>query len=155
MTTHIADLSPRKAARLAGILYLLVMMFGMFSLVYVSPRFIVPGDAAATANNIMASELLFRIGSVSELVHMTWFFLSTLAFYVLLEPVNRRLASLSVLLALVAVPIAMLSTLSNFAALSLLSGDDYLAVFTTDQLQAQATFFLSLNEQGYFGMVHK
>ena len=99
MTTHIADLSPLKAARLAGILYLLVMMFGMFSLVYVGPRFIVPGDAEATANNIMASELLFRIGSVSELVHMTWFFLLSLAFYVLLEPVNKRLASLFVLLA--------------------------------------------------------
>ncbi|MBL6980392.1 MAG: DUF4386 domain-containing protein [Anaerolineales bacterium] len=140
----------KKTARIAGILYLLVMIHGMFSLLYVSPQLIVPGDALTTAKNIRASEFLFRIGSVSELLHMVWYFILTLALYLLLKPVSKNLAYLFVLFALVAVPIAVLSTLNNFAALSLLSGANYLKVFTTDQLQAQALFFLNLNEQGYF-----
>ena len=140
----------KKTARIAGVLYLLVMIHGMFSLLYVSPRLIVPGDAGATAKNIIASETLFRIGSVSELLHMTWYFMLTLALYLLLKPVSKKLASLLVLFAVVAVPIAMFSTLNNFAALSLLGGADYLSVFTADQLQTQALFFLNLNEQGYF-----
>jgi len=140
----------KKTARIAGVLYLLVMIHGMFSLLYVSPRLFVPGDAAITAKNIMSSEALFRIGSVSELLHMTWYFMLTLALYLLFKPVSKKLAALLVLFAAVAVPIAMLSTLNNFAALSFLSGADYLRVFTADQLQAQALFFLNLNEQGYF-----
>jgi len=140
----------KKTARVAGIMYLLVMMHGMFSLLYVSPRLIVPEDATVTARNILASEFLFRIGSASELLHMIWYFLLTLALYMLLKPVSKNLASVLVLLAVVAVPIAMFSSLNNFAALSLLSGADFLTVFTADQLQTQALFHLNLNEQGYF-----
>lgn len=55
--------SNNKTARFAGFLYLLVIVFGIFALMYVRPALIVPGDAAATAKNIMASESLFRLAS--------------------------------------------------------------------------------------------
>ncbi len=68
MTNHIQDISPRKIARVAGILYLIIIVCAGFSGGYVRSSLIVPGDATATANNIVASEGLFRVGFVSDLI---------------------------------------------------------------------------------------
>jgi hypothetical protein len=149
VTTSFFDMSPRKTARVAGILYLVVVVFGMFAYMYIFPSIIIPGDAATTASNIMASEMLFRIGFVSELILNTFWGLLALALYKLLKPVNKNLAILMVVLNLLGVPIGMLNALNHYAALPLLSGDNYLTVFTPDQLQAQAMFFLNMWEPGY------
>ena len=68
MTTRTAETSPLSIARLAGVLYLLVIPLGIFGALYVASRLVVSGDGAATTNNIMASELLFRLGIVSNLL---------------------------------------------------------------------------------------
>jgi hypothetical protein len=60
--------SLKKTARIAGFWHLLMAITGSIGLLYVPAKLIVPGDAAATANNIMASESLFRIGIVSNLL---------------------------------------------------------------------------------------
>ena len=141
--------STKQTARIAGFLYLMVIGFGVFALMVVRPSLIVPGDAATTASMITASESLFRIGVVSELIMYTCFLLLPLPLYVLLKPAGKNLALLMVLFVLVSVPIGMLNTLNNFAALSLLSGADYLTVFTAEQLQAQVMHFLNLYDLGY------
>lgn len=68
MTSLTAQTSPLIIARLAGFLYLLTVPLGVFTFLYVPSRLIVPGDAAATTHNIMASESLFRPGLVSDLL---------------------------------------------------------------------------------------
>ena len=68
MTIRTANAYPLFYARLAGFLYLLVIPLGIFGALYVSSRLIVPGDAARTADNIMNSEALFRLGIVSDLL---------------------------------------------------------------------------------------
>src|SRR5215211_8887210 len=108
---------------------------------------IVPGDAATTANNVLASESLFRLGVVSALITQTVQILLVLALYKLLKPVNRNLALLMVIFILLGVPIAMLNELNHFVVL-LLSGADYLTVFTADQLQALVPLLLDLHEHG-------
>jgi len=108
-----------------------------------------PVDGAAIAHNIMASEWLFRIGFVSFLLAAVFFLLSAWALYVLLRPVNRDLALLFVLLNLGGVAIKCISLLSEFAALLLLSGADYLKVLQADQLQALAMLFLNLYKNGF------
>lgn len=140
----------KETAKVAGLLYLLVIIFGMFAELYVSLRLIVPGDATATASKIMASELLYRIGFMSGLFHHTCFLLLVLVFYKLLKPVSKNYAVLMMVLGLGAVPIMMLNMLNQFAALLLLSGAGYLEVFTTDQLQALALLFLDFHSHGYF-----
>ena len=75
MLNGIADLSQRKAARVAGVLYLLVIVFGVFAEMVVRARIIVPGDAALTASNIMDSEWLFRIGFASDILMILSFLL--------------------------------------------------------------------------------
>jgi hypothetical protein len=139
--------SIKKTSRIAGFLYLLVVPLGIFSL-NVSSRLIVPGDAAKTANNIMASESLFRLSIVSGLLASIVMILVVLFLYKLFKPVNSNMASLMVIFLLLAVPIAMLNEINDFAVLQLLNGADYLKVFTTEQLQALALLFLRLANCG-------
>jgi len=148
MTTN-EKINPNKTARIAGILYLLVAVLGIFNMMYGPSSLIVLGDAATTVNNIMASESLFRLGIVNDLAAQTVGILLVLFLYKLLKPVSKTQASLMVIFALVGIPIVMLNLLNQFAALLLLSGADYLTVFAADQLQALVMLFLNLDEHGF------
>lgn len=149
MSSIISLNSPQKSARVAGLLYLILAICGGFAEFFVRQRLIVPGDAAATVNNITASESLFRLGFVAELVGQTAFIVLVLVLYRLLKAVNRNQAVLMVTLVVVAVTITCLNMLNQFAALLLLNGGDYLAVFEAEQLQALVLLFLNLHKAGY------
>jgi len=149
MTTQEKMNSINKTARMAGFLYLILAICGGFAEFFVRQGLIVPGDAVTTVNNIMASELLFRLGFVSELVGQTVFILLGLALYKVLKPVDKNQAVLMVIFVLVAVTITCINMLNQFAALLLLSGADYLTVFEADQLPALVLLFLNLHKAGY------
>lgn len=142
-----ANINPNKTARIAGVLYLVPWVLSFLAL-FLRQGLIVPGDAVATANKIVASESLFRLSIVSDLVVQTVFLFLVLLLYQLLKPVNRDQAVLMVILFLVSVPIAMLNMLSLFAALHLSSGADHLASFGADQVQALVPLLLDLHEVG-------
>jgi len=147
MTRRTAEPSPQVYARIAGLLYLIGGVTGVFGILY-GPSLLVPGDAAATARNILASESLFRLSIVSALLDQIIFIFVLLALYQLLTVVNQNMAALMVIFLLLSVPIAMLTELNNVAVLILLSGADSLKVFTADQLHALALFFLELHAFG-------
>ena len=147
-TSPFADQSPRKTARMAGLFYLIFILTTVLA-TYVRSRFIVSGDAAATANNIMSSQGLFRVGFVTELVSAVFFLLAAWALYALLKPVNRNLALLFLLLNLGGVAVECINALNLFAALQFLSGANYLAVFQTGQLQAMAMSSLNFYASGF------
>jgi hypothetical protein len=135
-----------EKARIAGFLYLIFLIasfvadhFACFALV----------DIAVVVNKIIANEWLFSIGLISNLLSALFFLLAAWALFVLLKSVHGNLALLFLLLNLVGVAIQCLSVLNLFAALSLLSGIEYLNVFQGDQLQAQAMFFINLYENGF------
>jgi hypothetical protein len=115
MTTK-EKMNPNKTARIAGLLYLIPFILS-FLAIFLRQSLIVPGDAATTANNIMASESLFRLSIVSDLIVQAVFVLVVLLLYKLLKPVNKNHAVLVVIFFLVSVPIAMLNMLNQFAAL--------------------------------------
>jgi hypothetical protein len=148
MTTLNAN-SIKKTARFAGFLYLILAVCGGFAEFFVRQSLIVPGDALATVNNIMASESLFRLGFVSELVGQTVFVVLALVLYKLLKPVNKSQAQVMVMFVLIAVTITCLNMLNQFAALLVLNGGDYLAAFDVGQQQALVLFFLNLHKAGY------
>jgi hypothetical protein len=139
--------SINRTARIAGLLYLMNVPLGIFGTLYVSSRLIVSGDAATTAKNLIASESLFRLGIVSNLLATIVMILVVLVLYRLLKPVNKTIALLMVMFVLIGAPISMLNKLNQFAVL-FLSGADYLTVFTTEQLQALVTLFLRLHNRG-------
>src|SRR5665647_852543 len=147
-TELIADQSPRKTARMAGLFYLIFILTTVLA-AYVRGNIIVSGDAMATANNIVSSQGLFRVGFVTELVSAVFFVLTAWALYVLLKPVNKNLALLFLLLNLGGVAVECLNALNLFAALQFLSGANYLSVFQTGQLQAMAMSSLNLYTNGF------
>ncbi len=149
MTNRIADLSLRQAARVAGFLYLIIIIAGIFAEFFVRQSLIVPGDATATADNIMASEGLFRIGIASDLVMIMCDVALALIFYVLLKPVNNSLSLLAAFFRLAQAAILGINLLNLFFVLQLLSGADYLTVLGADQLHALVLLFLNGHSIGY------
>ena len=138
----------KKTARIAGALYFLYMVATIFADAS-RTKLIVFGDAMVTANHILASEQLFRIGFVSDVLAGVLFLLAAWALYVLLKPVNKNIALLFLLLNLGGVAVQCINMLNLFSAVLLLSGADYLKVFQMDQLQSLAMFFLYLYKNGF------
>jgi len=112
-------------------------------------KLIVLEDAIATANNIQASEFLFRIGFVSDVLAGVLFLLAAWALYVLLKPIDQNIALLFLLLNLGGVAVQCLNMLNLFSAVLLLGGAGYLNVFQIDQLQALGMLFLNLYKNGF------
>jgi hypothetical protein len=131
------------------LLYLIYFVVHIFADVFGRSNIIVFGDAAATAQNILASEWQFRIGIVSDLLGAVLFLLAAWALYRLLKPVNKNLALLFLLLNLGGVAVQCFSDLFLFASQMLLNGDEYLQVFQADQLQALAMLCLYLYKNGF------
>ena len=142
----------KKTARMAGFLYLIYMVLSIFADVGVRSKLIVLGDAATTAENIIASAWQFRIGFVVDLVGALLFLLTAWALYVLLKPVNKNIALLFLLLNLGGVAVWCFSDLFLIASQLLLNGADYLKVFQTDQLQALAMASLYIYKNGFSGI---
>ena len=143
----VQDQSPQKAAKRAGLLYLIFIVTFAVSF-FIQSKPIVSGDEAATARNILASQSLFRFGFMLELISAVFFLLSAWALYVILKPVNENLAFLFVLLLLAGVAIECVGKASHFVALTLLSSADYSKVFQAGQLQGLAMLFLGLDNIG-------
>src|SRR5229473_5932128 len=141
--------STKNPGRVAGLLYILTSIPGFFAMMYVPGKLIVHRNAAATANNIAASETLFRLGIAAQLIGQAGFIFVALALYDLLKGVNRRHASLMVTLVVVQIPIAFLNELNSVAALVLVRGADFLSLFEKPQRDALAMLFLNLHGQGF------
>jgi hypothetical protein len=138
-----------KVARVAGALYLLGIIIGPFSLLYVPSTLIVSGNAAATAAKILTHETMFRLGILGDLLNGTIFLFVVLALYQLFKSVDKDLAALMVILGgLMQTPIFFLNSLNWIAALTLVQSPNYLAAFTRPQQEALAMLFIHLHSQG-------
>lgn len=134
-----------KTARTAGLLYLVVVVAGIFSLAYVPSQIVVEGDASATVGNITSMDSLFRLGILAGFIGYAAFLLLPLALYRLLAPVDRDIAALMVAFAVVSVPVSIVNLLNKLDILSLVSGK-HLEALTAEQVQAQV--MLSLEAYG-------
>ena len=141
-------LPSKKTARLAGFLWLLMFVFGPIAQI-IRDKLFIASDMEATAHNIRANEFLFRIGFVSDLIMMIIFVLLPLVLYKLLSEVNKNLSIIMVIFVVLGTSINMVNLLNEFAALHLLSGVEYLSVFTGAQLQAKAMLSYDLYLHGY------
>ncbi len=139
----------KNPGRFAGLLYVLTSIVGFFSMGYVPGKLIVHGNAAATAGNITAHETLFRLGIAGNLIGQAGFIFVSLALYDLLKGINRRHATLMVILIVVSIPIAFVNELNSIAALVLIGGADFLSRFENAQRDAVAMLFLNLHHYGY------
>jgi len=140
----------KKAARIAGAIYLSMVVTGPFSLIYVPSKLIVRGDAAATSDNILAHETMFRLSIMADLVGQVIFICLAIALYRLLSGVNKTWAGLMVAFVLVSAAVGFVNTLNDIAALTLFRGADFLTVFDKPQRDALGMLFIRLHSQGIF-----
>ena len=139
-----------KAARIAGAIYLSMVFTAPFCLIYVPSRLIVRGNAAATADNIMAHETMFRLSIFGDLIGQVIFICLAIALYRLLSSVNKTWAALMVAFVLVSAAVSFLNVLNNIAALILFRGGEFLTVFDKAQRDALGMLFIRLHTQGIF-----
>ena len=137
-----------KAARVAGAVYLSLVVTAPFSLLYVPSKLIVHGDSTATADNILTHEMMFRLCIISELLSSVIFICLGMALYRLLSNVNKTWARLMVGFVLVSAAVGFLNVLNYVAALTLIHGTEFLGVFATPQRDALGMLFLRLHGQG-------
>ena len=136
--------STNHTVRLPGLLWFLSAVFGGFGLFYIRSNIIVPGDAAATAANIMSSQFLYRTAIVSTLFSQVFLFLFGITLFYLFKEVNRVLTTVLLTAVMMTVGISVVNTLNHFAALLVLGQAEYLKVFSPGQLNALAMIFLRL-----------
>jgi hypothetical protein len=116
---------------------------------FVLGSLVMPGDAAETANNIMANELQFRLGICSFIVVIILDVLVAWGLYVYLKPVNKSLSLLAAWFRLLYTAVFGFALLNLFTVLRLISGADYLTVIGTDQLFAQVLLSLNAFNDGW------
>jgi hypothetical protein len=151
MEEHQVEASPRVLARIGGVLYLIIIVIGLFGEAFVRNRLIVSGDATATAANIRSLESLWRFHIAAELFLLICAVALLLILFVLLRPVSRNLALLAAFFNLVSITLEAAITLYLLAALFPLGNAGYLKAFAPEQLYAMAS--LSLKTHGYgFGV---
>jgi hypothetical protein len=142
--------SSQKTARVAALVFLLIFLLGMSTELFIRPGMLVPGDAAATVKKIAASQALFRLSVLSDLIRQVLLMVLPLVLYRLLKPVNKDIAALMVIIALAGVPVSLLNELNHFAVLLLSGGAPYLLAIKTEQLESWVMFFLELHKYGTF-----
>lgn len=151
MTNPALETSPQTYARIGGVLYLINIVAGVLGEMFVRNTLIVSGDAAATANHILASSSLWRAGIAGDLIMQITDIPLILIFYVLLKPVNKQLALLAALFTLVQTATLVANKLNLLMPLFLFGDAEYLKAFAPDQLHALA--YLSIKAHGYgFGI---
>jgi Domain of unknown function (DUF4386) len=134
--------SNRQRARLAGWLYLFVVVSGIFSLIYVPSRIQVAGDMAATVANLRASAGLYRLGIATEMVSNVAFLLLPFALYRLLRAVDEKVAVLLVAFGTIIAPLAFVNVGKKLDVLTLLGGADSLKALSSGEIEARVLLLL-------------
>ena len=149
MSTIALDMSPRVKARLAGVLYLIIIVGGIFAQLFVRDRLVVTGDAAATSQNIVSHALLYRLGFSVEVFYLLCNIPLTFLLYDLFKAVNRKLVVIAVLFSFVGTAIEGVALLAHYAPLVLLGKSTMLAAFTAEQLQTAAYVSIRMFDYGF------
>jgi Domain of unknown function (DUF4386) len=140
--------SNKKIARIAGLVYLGVVLTGTFSLMYIPSKLFVSGNASQTFQKIVSSESLFRLGILGGLLCYGFFLFLPLVLYKLLKPVNENYAMLMVILAVASVPMYFINVQNEFSVLSLLGTSGQFYSLTTEQIQSQVLLYLEQYDNG-------
>ena len=141
--------SPKRLARIAGVLYLLVAIFSGFAFGYVLAKVYVPGDAATTAGNVVANSGLVRMGVVADLFQATvWVFLA-MTLYILLKHVHQSAARAMVLLVAVGAAIVCLNDVFQFESVRVATDGSYAVALGAAGSSALVLLLLQIHHYGF------
>ncbi len=143
-TTH----SPKRLARIAGVFYLLVAIFGGFSEGFVDSKIYVAGDATATTANILANPGLVRLSVAAHLLDAIFFVLTAMVLYIVFQHVNKSVARAMLVFVAISVGIKALNTVFEFVALRVATDGSYLAAFGAAGSSALVLLLLDIQHYG-------
>ena len=149
LTGDTGEMSPRLKARIAGVIYLIIIVFGAWAQLAVRDGLVVTGNAAKTAQNISDNELMYRLGFTVEVFYLLCGIPLKLFLYDLFKVVNRKLAIAAILFAAIGAAVQAVILLGHYAPLIFLGNSTYLSAFTTAQLQGAAYTSLVMFDYGY------
>lgn len=149
MTSRLAEPPSHIYARFAGLLYLIIIVAGISSEVFIRSSLIVTDNPTTTAANILASEGLFRFGFVADSIMLLSDVAIAVLFYVLLKPVSKTLALMAAAFRLIQAAILGFNLLNYYVVLLLIQGETYISAFKQDQLNSLAMLFLDMHSHGY------
>lgn len=139
--------SPLGYARTCGVLYLAIIVLGIFGEMVVRGSIVVSGDPSATVSRLADAEFLWRSGIAGDLLMHVLDVPTIVIFYLLLRPVSESLALLSAALNLLQTAVLALNKLSLLVPVFLLDRTGYLGVIPTPNLDVLA--YLSIKAHGY------
>jgi len=149
MTNHTHQTSPNVYARIGGLAYLIIIVAGILGEMFIRNTIVVSGDAAATARNIVAHPLQWRIGIAGDLIMHVCDLVVIVVLYLLLKPVNKNLALLAMLFVVIQTAVLVANKLNLLMPLFLLGSADYLAAFDPSQLQSLSYIFIKAHGYGF------
>ena len=142
-------ISNKNLARIAGLLYLIVIATGLFAEIFVRQAFKVSGDALTTANNIQSSEMLFRLGIVADIVNFICGLPCVLIIYYLFKRINKYLLQLALIFVIIQTAIIAVNLLNQTSPLLILGNNVYLKSFQPNQLATLSQLSLNIQGVGY------
>jgi Domain of unknown function (DUF4386) len=141
--------SPKRLARIAGVLYLLNGVFAGFAFGYVLTKVYVPGNAATTAANVIANSGLVRVGVLADLFQATeWVFLA-LTLYLLLKHVNKSAAAAMVVLVAIGTAVTCLNDVFQFESVRVATNPSYAASLGAAGSSALIFLLLDIHHYGF------
>jgi hypothetical protein len=146
MKTRTFENSPNWYARIAGMFYLLVIFLGIFAEGFVVNQFVVSGDQAKTAQNILANRSLWNLGVMANICLILCAITVSWLLYNLLKPVNKNLILLAALFNVVSLAIESVSKMCLLLVLPILKNVQYSKAFTPEQVHAFANIALKSHE---------
>ena len=138
-----------RELRISGLCYLAIIALGLYSESWVRGSLVVAGDAAATAERIVAHPLLWRSGLVADLLMQVLDLPIIVMMWRLLKPVNEPLALTATGLNLVQTCVLVANRVQALAALDVLTSPAMAAAFLPGQRDALALFAVHLHGQGF------
>jgi hypothetical protein len=141
--------SRKRLARIAGLLYLTVAVFGAFAHALVRGNVYAPGDAAATAEKVLANDVLIRLGVVADLFQVTVFVFLAMTLSRLLRHASRNAASTMVVLVAIDTAIVCLNMVFQFAGLLIATEESYVRAFGTEGASALVLLMFDMQHYGY------
>lgn len=141
--------SPQGYARIAGVCYLLIILLGVLGQLVVRSSLIVPGDAAATVNNIIAAPMLWRVGIVGDIAMHLLDIPLMIILYLLLSPVHKPVALLALGFNVIQTAVLATNKLALMVPLILLGNAHYAAAFSAGQINAQIQLLIDIHNYGF------
>jgi len=139
----------KKTARIAGMVFLLMVIFGLAAEIFFRQKIFSTSDMATTANNILSNTFLYRAGVLSDMLMSLSYMLTALILYKLLSSVNKNMAATMVVFATAGSVLLLFNILIEIAPLYILNGNEFMSTFNSSQRQSLAMLFYNLYQHGY------